>query len=171
MRLRVAELTETNRALTEAVEARDTLLAIAGHELRNPMTPILGRVDMLRRLIGKADFPREKVSDGLEHLEWLVGRFVGRATMLLDVSRITSNRLELSWDPVDVGVLAHQVAENFRPLAVATGADLAVEIDADQTVIIGDANALEIIMDNLVSMISIHRCLNTPSQSAASTSG
>lgn len=41
---RFVELIEQNQHLDEAVAARDAFLAVAAHELRNPMTPIAGRV-------------------------------------------------------------------------------------------------------------------------------
>ena len=36
-------------ALTEAVAARDSFIAVAAHELRNPMTPIIGQLELLLR--------------------------------------------------------------------------------------------------------------------------
>ena len=47
LRNRIAEL-------TTAVEARDTFIAIAAHELRNPMAPIIGQVDSFWLLSGPA---------------------------------------------------------------------------------------------------------------------
>jgi signal transduction histidine kinase len=64
LRRQVAELTHENAGLKEAVAARDTFLAIAGHELRNPMTPILGQVDLLKRLVSRPDFEPDRVSRG-----------------------------------------------------------------------------------------------------------
>ena len=56
---RNAELVEQNAQLSEAVAARDAFLAVAAHELRNPMTPIVGRVQRLRRMLQSADFQSE----------------------------------------------------------------------------------------------------------------
>lgn len=150
LRLRVAALTEENRTLTEKVEARDALLAVAGHELRNPMTPILGRVEMLQRLVSKPEFQREKVQASLEQIEWLIGQYMKRATTLLDVSRITSGRLELSCAPIEVGSLVRQVVDNFRPLAERAGSTLTAG-GSDNIIALGDPLALEEIIDNLVS--------------------
>ena len=80
-----AELIEARAQL----RARDEFLAVAAHELRNPMTPIAAWVELLitqaRRQPGH--IPSEMLR-GLERLEYLVDAYIRRATMLLDVSRI-----------------------------------------------------------------------------------
>ena len=43
----LADLRRRNAELTEAVAARDTFIAVAAHELRNPMTPMIGLVELL----------------------------------------------------------------------------------------------------------------------------
>ena len=71
----IADLTRRNSdleneaaRLAEAVAARDALLAIAGHELRNPMTPILGRVQLLRSLVARPDVDLVRVGKALGDL-------------------------------------------------------------------------------------------------------
>jgi two-component system OmpR family sensor kinase len=88
--------------LTEAVEARDAFLAVAAHELRNPMTPIIGRIQILARAFRRSDLRVERLVQGLDEIEWLITRYLKRANVLLDVSRITSGKLALDRLPVDV---------------------------------------------------------------------
>src|SRR5204863_8194423 len=79
--------------LTQAVRARDAFIAIAAHELRNPMTPILGHIQYIL-LIGRrpdSGYP-EAVIIALERLEGLIGEYIRRTTTLLDVSRITAGQ-------------------------------------------------------------------------------
>src|SRR3954462_11601763 len=80
-----AELIEARAQL----RARDEFLAIAAHELRNPMTPIAAWVELLLTQARRqsSHIPSEILS-GLERLEYLVEAYIRRATMLLDVSRI-----------------------------------------------------------------------------------
>ena len=151
LKQRIAELIDDNARLAEAVAARDALLAVAGHELRNPMTPILGRVEMLKRLVAKPGFEVERVQKSLEQIEWLIGQYMKRATTLLDVSRITSGKLSLNSVPVEVCVLVRQVVENFRPIAEHAGCALATDLPEGKLVVSGDTLALEEIVDNLVS--------------------
>jgi two-component system, OmpR family, sensor kinase len=151
LRRRVAELEAQNAHLMEAVAARDALLAVAGHELRNPITPILGRVELMKRMIGSPNFEVEKLQKGLEQIEWLIGQYMKRATILLDVSRITSGRLELNRSSIDVSNLVQQVVENFRPIADRAGCDLTIDLPDGVLLASGDMLALEEILDNLVS--------------------
>src|SRR5947209_20587569 len=77
--------------LTQAVHARDAFIAIAAHELRNPMTPILGYVE---RIVSVGRRPASECPEAiivpLERLAGLIGDYIKRATTLLDISRITA---------------------------------------------------------------------------------
>jgi two-component system, OmpR family, sensor kinase len=99
--------------LTQAVEARDAFLIVAAHELRNPMTPIIGRIQILARAARRPDFQVKRLVQGLDEIEWLITRYLKRANVLLDVSRITSGKLALERLPVDVCEVAREVIENF----------------------------------------------------------
>ena len=137
--------------LTEAVEARDTFLVVAAHELRNPMTPIIGRIQVLARAVRRPDFQVERLVQGLDEIEWLIARYLKRANVLLDVSRITSGKLALDRLPVDVCAIAREIIENFRPLKQNAGSDLTLELPGEPVVVSGDRLAIEEILDNLVS--------------------
>ena len=52
-----------------------------------------------------------------ERIEWLMTRYVSRATTLLDVSRISMGKLSLNPEPTDIGALVRDVVESFTPLA------------------------------------------------------
>jgi two-component system OmpR family sensor kinase len=145
------ELIGENALLREAVLARDDFIAVVGHELRNPMTPIIGRVQLLRRMIQKPDFRPEQIGKGLEQLESLIGHFVGRASTLLNVSRMSTGKLHLELSHHDVGALVRQVAENYGPVAEYAGSLLAVRVPDGGIRRLCDGLALEQILDNLVS--------------------
>src|ERR687886_1035618 len=89
--------------LREAVRARDEFVAIAAHELRNPMTPILMQVG---GLAAAARDPRrcrpELLAPRLEALEFAVREFVRRSTALLDVSRIAAGNIRIEATEVDL---------------------------------------------------------------------
>ena len=137
--------------LTEAVEARDAFLVVAAHELRNPMTPIIGRIQILARAARRPDFQVERLVQSLDEIEWLIIRYLKRANVLLDVSRITSGKLALERLPVDVCEVAREVIENFSPLRRHAGSDLTPDLPGEPVVVSGDRLAIEEILDNLVS--------------------
>ncbi|HUZ11737.1 MAG TPA: HAMP domain-containing sensor histidine kinase [Caulobacteraceae bacterium] len=144
LRARVAEL-------TEAVNARDEFLAIATHELRNPMTPILGQIELLLRLVrSDRDISPERLAQGLEKLEYGAAQFRRRASMLLDVARFNAGRFEPDAKDVDLSELVRGVAETHA--LVARYAGVALELDVAEGVCGRcDRLAVEQIADNLVS--------------------
>ena len=134
--------------------ARDAFLAVAAHELRNPMTPVQGRIELLRRLLqkerGAADLT-DRLAQGLEQIEWLTARYVRRATTLLDVSRATTGKLHLDVVAIDLCVLVREIAQSFGPIADHAGSLLEVRIPPGDVLCRGDRLALEQVIDNLVS--------------------
>ena len=104
LRVRVAELVADNARLTEEVSARDGFLAVAAHELKNALTPVIAHVERLRHRL--SIWQPEKIDASLTQIEHATGMFARRATTLLDVSRMTSGKLELERVKVKIGPLA-----------------------------------------------------------------
>lgn len=146
----LARLRQLVEELRQAVRARDDFIAIAAHELRNPMTPILGVAELALAAARKAEDCPPRVILLLERMQQLVQDYVGRATRLLDVSRIEAGNLRLHPAPTDLSALARSVAANYA--AAAARRQSPVELDIDEGVCgIWDANAVEQIVENLLS--------------------
>jgi len=145
----VDELQRRIAQLTEAVLARDNFLAVAAHELRNPMTPILGHVQRLHRLVRSRACSLGEVEQGLARIELLIELYLKRATTLLDVSRITTGKLKLETEPVDVSELVRHVAASHEAAAQYARVPLHLRIQGG---IVASCNrlALEQILDNLL---------------------
>lgn len=148
--MRVEALERNVAELEEAVAARDAFLAVAAHELRNPMTPILAHVQRLRRLVEPQGETGTDLISGLDRLEVLVEHYVRRATVLLDVSRMTSGKLSLRNAPFDLAQLLRDVAETLAPAALYVGSTIAVDAP-DELVVDSDRMAMEQVLDNLIS--------------------
>ena len=84
----VEALEERVAELTLAVEARDTFIAVAGHELRNPMQPIIGQIELLLLGVKAGRCPPDQVEQKLERVQHAMRHYMKRAGILLDVSRI-----------------------------------------------------------------------------------
>ncbi len=136
--------------LAEAVAARDTFIAVAAHELRNPMTPIIGQIDLLLSAVRTGRCPPEQVEQRLVRIQHTMHRYVKRAAILLDVSRITSGRLKLEPETFDLAALVRDVADEFAEAARHAG--VAVTVTAPESLpVCLDRLATEQITDNLVS--------------------
>ena len=115
------------------------------------MTPIISRIALLRRAVAKANLSPEKLGYGLEQIDWMVALFVKRAMTIGDVSRITTGKLRLELEKVDVCEVAQAVAINFEPLAQNAGSPIALDLPAESLAVLGDWQAVEEVLDNLVS--------------------
>ena len=117
----VAQLHQRIAELTEAVAARDTFIAVAAHELRNPMTPIMGQVDLLMAAVKAGRCPPEQVEQRLERVQQSVRHYLKRAAVLLDVSRINSGKLQLEPETVRSGRAVAGGCRRFRRRSPAGG--------------------------------------------------
>ena len=145
-RLEIAEAKIAQLQL--AVDARDRFLSIAAHELRNPMQPLVLQVGLLLKSARRGD--AERVVEGLELLETIVSRYVKRANVLLDVTRLAADRISLEPDSIDLAECVRKVVVGFTPLAAQAGCEL--RLSAPQTIpCIHDPMAIEQILENLIS--------------------
>ena len=129
MALERAHLYEEAR---EAVEARNEFIAIAAHELRTPLTALSLRMRSLEGLL-----QRERISVETQEKFRVMSRQLTRLAQLverlLDVGRITTGRLELQHEQVDVHELVEQVVDSFTEEARRIDTLLRVEVQAGIT--------------------------------------
>jgi two-component system, OmpR family, sensor kinase len=137
--------------LREAVRARDEFVAIAAHELRNPMTPILMQVGLLLAAAKSPNRCRpEIITPRLEFLEMAVTEFVRRSTALLDVSRIAAGNVRIEVAQVDLSALIRGVVS--RTAVAAQRARCRLEEDLQEGVVgMWDPLALEQVAENLLT--------------------
>jgi two-component system, OmpR family, sensor kinase len=136
--------------LREAVRARDEFVAIAAHELRNPMTPILMQVSLLAAAKDPRRCCPEVIVPRMEFLERAVQEFVRRSTTLLDASRIAAGNVRIELAEVDLSRVVHSVIE--RADGSARRARTALKADLQEGVVgILDRLAVEQVAENLLS--------------------
>lgn len=137
--------------LTEALTARDEFISAVAHELRNPMTPIVMQIQRLMRVAqSTADRESEPILRELGRLDQLIEQYIKRATTLLDVSRMTSGKLRLEPERVDLSALVRDVAANLKAVSDYAGSRLDVTVQ-DGIVGLLDRLGVEQIIDNLLS--------------------
>jgi PAS domain S-box-containing protein len=123
------------REAQEAVRLRDVFFSVASHELKTPLTALLLQSQaLLRDVTRKAaahtserppDPHQERVLKRATHIEKQVLRLDALVNELLDVSRITSGRLELNPSEFDLVELAREVIARFEDEAVRAGSPIA----------------------------------------------
>jgi PAS domain S-box-containing protein len=140
-----AELEEARQRSEAANRAKDEFLAVLGHELRNPLAPIRTALDLMRlRQPDALVRERETLERQVQHLVRLVDD-------LLDVSRITRGRIELSRAPVEVAAVVAHAIEMASPLLERRGHRLSCDVAARGLVVEGDEDRLAQIVANLLT--------------------
>jgi signal transduction histidine kinase len=134
-------------AIADANRAKDEFLANLSHELRTPMTAILGWAHLLQ--VG--DLGPEQVSLGLQTIRQSGEAQAKLIDDLLDVSRIVTGKLHLSPVPVRLADIAHGAIAAIRPAADAKRQHLDVDIGAADATGLGDASRLQQVFWNLLS--------------------
>jgi signal transduction histidine kinase len=130
--------------LREALAARDELIAVVGHELRNAMAPLVLLTQQFEAM-PVDDLMRAKVAMLTRNLNALLGTL----DRVSEVAQLRDGKLVLEPTPVDVGEVVREVGVELTTLAKAAGAEL--RIDAPTIVGTWDRDRLKQIVDHLVN--------------------
>jgi two-component system OmpR family sensor kinase len=134
--------------LREAIKARDDFLAVATHELRNPLTPILLCIQLIRAAEKSED--HAKLTHELDRLERQIKHFVARTKTLLEVAQVTSGKFRLDASSFNLSELISGIVSDYMPLVSRSGSELTVNIQNDVMVLL-DPMAVSGIVENLLS--------------------
>jgi signal transduction histidine kinase len=143
LELRVSDRTAK---LVEADQRKDEFLATLAHELRNPLAPIRFALETL-----KADSPPASVARAREVIDRQVRQLVLLVDDLLDVSRITANKIHLRREPLELGRLMATAVESIMPLATAANHQLDVRMPSTPIRVDGDGARLAQIFANVLN--------------------
>jgi PAS domain S-box-containing protein len=150
---RTTDLETANVSLREAKEvaerantAKSEFLSRMSHELRTPLNAILG--------FGQLIETSALAPDDLESVEQILkgGRhLLGLINEVLDISRIESNRLSLSVEPVSVNEVVLEAIDLVSPLCADRGIELAATISQPPSFVLADRQRLKQVLLNLLS--------------------
>jgi signal transduction histidine kinase/ActR/RegA family two-component response regulator len=146
--LRAGVALDNARLYQEAREAdrrKDEFLAMLGHELRNPLSPIVTALQLMGMKEGGA-FERERTIIGrqVEHLVRLVDD-------LLDVSRITRGKVQLKRGRIDLTAVLAKAVEMASPLLEQRSHHLSLPQVSESLFVDGDPARLAQVMANLLN--------------------
>jgi PAS domain S-box-containing protein len=147
MNLDITERKRAQEELRAADRRKDEFLAVLAHELRNPLAPLR---DSLRI------FERSSIADPVlitarKIMQRQSGQMVRLIDDLLDVSRISRNRLELRKESTTIGEAIESALETARPALNAAGHRLHVQMPAEPLFVHADRVRLAQIFGNLLS--------------------
>jgi PAS domain S-box-containing protein len=145
----LTELIEGERTLQEADRRKDAFLATLSHELRNPLAPLRNAT----RLIARHDLP-EPARRALGICERQIRHIARLVDDLLEMSRITRGKLELSVERVVVQQAVAALAEAMADEFDARGQRLDLELEPEPIDVDADPVRFTQILENLLSNAS-----------------
>ena len=151
LRLANQDLEQRVRERTDALERadrrKDEFLAVLGHELRNPLAPIVSAIEVLEWTgvsESNASQARAVVRRQVRHMTRLIDD-------LLDVGRITSDRLVLQLSAVDMTAVIAAAVETSRPVVEEFGHRLTITSPTRAIMLQADAARLSQVLSNLLT--------------------
>jgi len=143
---RLYHLSQEDRSLAEAAtRTKDEFVAMVSHELRNPLNAIIGWARLLR----SRALPEGTREHALEVIERNANAEIRLVGDLLDISRMSTGKIQLNPAQIDLGGLLRLVLEDARFSLEAKRIGLNVHV-GDDVVIRGDAERLKQVIWNLL---------------------
>jgi signal transduction histidine kinase len=131
----------------EANRLKDDFLAMVSHELRTPLTPILGAIYKLRGSRAR-DEDLQTALDMIERNARAQARIVED---LLDISRITTGKMDFNRQPTDLLSIIQHAVEVVRPSTEALGIGLQVYLQDPKRLVWCDRDRIQQVIWNLLS--------------------
>ena len=133
--------------LSEADRRKNEFLATLAHELRNPLAPMSNMLEALKR----SDDDVTILKQAHDTIERQLAQMVRLVDDLLDVSRITHDRLELRRSDVELSSVIQQAVEVARPLIDSAGHNLIIDLPEEPVYLIADRARLAQVFGNLLN--------------------
>src|SRR5437762_2270706 len=144
--LRTRELTESNRQLADAVQAKGNFLDRMSHELRTPMNGVVGMTELLART--PLSSTQARLTDTIRSSARVLLQIVND---LLDLSKINAGKIALEELPFDLGQVLEECTSLFAGAAQTKGIELIVWPPArEHCSLRGDALRVRQILMNLI---------------------
>ena len=147
MNLDITERKRAQEELRAADRRKDEFLAVLAHELRNPLAPLRDSL----RIFERSPLSDPVLNTARKIMQRQTSQMVRLIDDLLDVSRISRNRLELRKESTTVGEAIESALETSRPALNAAGHRLSVQMPAEPLFVHADRVRLAQIFGNLLS--------------------
>jgi signal transduction histidine kinase len=145
MEVALTELGAANERLVHLNQEKNEFLGMAAHDLKNPLTIIVGCADMAGLTEDEAEVQKflASISDAATRMRNMISD-------LLDVNAIEQGQYASKIEPCDMGALVRRSVENNRPAAARKSIAIQVDLSEGQWVKADPAAVLQI-LDNLIS--------------------
>ena len=153
-----ARLQSREQKLQQETARKNDLITYLAHDLKTPLTSVIGYLSLLDEVPDMPQAQREKYThialEKSQRLEGLINEF-------FDITRYNLQQLTLEKEPVDVSYLLVQLTDEFYPLLQAHGNTIELNVPQDLTVE-GDAGKLARVFNNLLKNAIAYSTPGTP---------
>lgn len=133
--------------LRESDRRKDEFLATLAHELRNPLAAICTGLE----LMGMVGDNRAVMDEACSTMKEQTQQLTQLIDDLLDISRITSGKIKLRNERVEVASVLQSAVEATRPLIASAGHELALKVPQQPIYLSGDSTRLTQVISNLLT--------------------
>jgi signal transduction histidine kinase/ActR/RegA family two-component response regulator len=147
IREHLAERARAEEALRLADRRKDEFLATLGHELRNPLAPLLAALHLLK----SAGLKAPVVARVTAVMDRQIGHLLRLVSDLLEVSRITRGLIEVQREPIDLGFVVQSAVDSCRTALDVARHELSVHIPDEPVIVWGDTVRLTQVFSNLLN--------------------
>lgn len=139
---------QARMAAEQALNLRDQFLSLAAHELKTPLTSLLGNIELFKRRASREQTLSEQMLRTFNVIEHQTNRLNRMVFSLLDLSRIERGQLTIERRPIDVCALVRRVVDEVQP--TLSERQIRVFCLSEPLVIPGDELRLEQVLQNLI---------------------
>jgi two-component system CheB/CheR fusion protein len=143
---RLESAQQRNADLAAADAAKDNFLAALSHELRSPLNTVL----LWSQIIGRPGTSSETLRTGIDIIEQSAQMQARLIDDLLDVHRISSGRMRLEFEVVDMVGIVRSVVATMTPSAAERDLRVTLECEPDRALLSGDAARVQQVLRNLL---------------------
>ncbi|MCI0646431.1 MAG: ATP-binding protein [Chloroflexi bacterium] len=145
-----AQLEQAYGDLRQAEKLRDDLTHMVVHDLRNPLTVMLGSLELIGHFLNQGQKRDSKLSDLIVRSRHAGRRMMGLIEDMLRVSQFESGELRVSLAAVSLQELLAERVQDYLFQAEKEGKSFAFQCPADLPAVTADAHLVERVVDNLV---------------------
>ena len=138
-------LARANEEIIKADVARKELIGNVSHDLRTPLTMIVGYGEMIR------DFPEENNAENINVIINEAKRLSTLVDDLLDLSKVESGKIEFHNKDIKISDLLGSVYDQFEPYCKANNIELVLSVEDSDVVVSVDENRLKQVLHNFMS--------------------
>ncbi len=142
----IEEMVRAQNSIKEADRRKDEFMAMLGHELRNPLAPLKNSLTLLQNNLGDAQF--QKLHNVMNRQVEQMCRLVDD---LLDVSRISHNKIQIKREPLELGELMRNLENDLQTTIESRALTLEANLPTEKVWVSGDTVRLTQAIGNIIN--------------------